>query len=61
MSFEEFVSSMNEDDLKRLTQEFYKQQNKIPTYQYSKMKDSDLESLFSIEKNIQRIKGSDPK
>lgn len=54
MSFEELVSSMNEDDLKRLTQEFYKQQNKIPTYQYSKIKDSDLESLFSIEKNIQK-------
>ena len=54
MSFEEFVSNINEDDLKRLTKEFYKQQNKIPTYQYSKIKDSDLESLFSIEKNIQK-------
>jgi hypothetical protein len=54
MSFEEFISNMNEDDLKRLTKEFYKQQNQIPTYQYSTIKDNDLEELFTIEKNIQK-------
>lgn len=28
----------------------YKRQNKIPTYQYSKIRDIDLEELFFIEK-----------
>ncbi len=53
MSFEDFVSNINEDDLKRLNEEFYKQQKQIPTYQYSKIKDSDLDNILNIEKNIQ--------
>ncbi len=37
MSIEELIKNMSEDDLKQLTHEFYKQKNKIPTYQYSKV------------------------
>ena len=52
MSFEDFISSMSEEDLKRLNREFYRQQNKIPTYSYSKIKDSDLREIFNIKERI---------
>lgn len=53
MDIKDFLSSINEEDLKRLNNAFYKQNNNIPVYQYSKIKDIDLETLFSIEKNIE--------
>jgi hypothetical protein len=52
MSFEEFISSISEKEFKQLSEEFYKRQNKVPTYQYSKISDIELEALFFIEKNI---------
>jgi hypothetical protein len=54
MSFEDFVSNMNEEDLKRLNEEFYKQQKKIPTYQYSSIKFTDLDNILNIERNIEK-------
>lgn len=59
MSFEDFITNINEKDLKLLTEEFYKRQNKIPTYQYSKIRDTDLEELFFIEKNIKKMDSFD--
>ena len=37
MSLEEFIENISEDDLKRLNEEYYKKQNRIPTYQFSKV------------------------
>ena len=54
MSFEDFISNISEEDFKRLTEEYYKRKNKIPTYQYSKIRDIELEELFFIEKNIKK-------
>jgi len=54
MSFEDFIANINEEDFKRLTEEFYKRQNRIPTYSYSKIKDSDLRELFSIKERIDK-------
>ena len=54
MSFEDFISNISEDDLKRLNEEFYKQQKQIPTYKYSSIKFSDLNTLFDIERNISK-------
>jgi hypothetical protein len=54
MSFEDFISNINEEDLKRLNEEFYRRKNRIPTYSYSKIKDSDLRELFSIKEQIDK-------
>ena len=54
MSFEDFISNMSEEDLKRLNEEFYKKQKQIPTYSYSKIKDSDLRELFDIKERIDK-------
>jgi hypothetical protein len=52
MSLEDFISNMSEDDLKRLNEAFYKRQNLIPTYQYSKITFNQLETLVDITQNI---------
>lgn len=52
MSLEQFLASISEEDLKRLNEEYYKRQNKIPTYQYSKITFSILKELVSIKQNI---------
>ena len=54
MSFEEFVANLTENDLKRLNQAFYKKQNKLPVFQYGKIKDADLEHLFVIKERLER-------
>ena len=56
MSLEQFLASISEEDLKRLNEEYYKKQNKIPIYQYSKIRDIELESLVNIEKVINKSK-----
>ena len=56
MSLEQFLASISKEDLKRLNEEYYKKQNKIPTYQYSKIRDIELESLVDIEKIINKSK-----
>ena len=48
MSLEQFLASISEEDLKRLNEEYYKKQNKIPIYQYSKIRDIELESLVNL-------------
>ncbi|SHO80343.1 hypothetical protein MNB_SV-15-241 [hydrothermal vent metagenome] len=55
MSFEDFVSNISFEDLKKINEEFHKQQKNIPTYQYSKIKDSDLDEIVNIEKNIENM------
>ena len=44
MSLEEFIASISE--------EYYKRQNKIPTYQYNKIKMNELKGLVDISKEI---------
>ncbi len=52
MSLDDFIANISEADLKKLNEEFYKKQNKIPTYQYSKIKFNDLKSLVTIQRKI---------
>jgi hypothetical protein len=52
MSLEQFLASINEEDLKRLNEEYYKRQHKIPTYQYSKISFSILKELVDIKQII---------
>lgn len=52
MSLEQFLASISEEDLKRLNEEYYKRQNKIPTYQYSKISFSILKELVDIKQII---------
>ena len=54
MSFEQFIASISEEDLKRLNEEYYKRQNKIPTYQYSRMTHKILRELVDIEKKLDK-------
>ena len=56
MSLEQFLENITEEDLKKLQEEYYKKQNKIPTYQYSKIRDIELESVVDIEKVIDKTK-----
>jgi len=52
MSLEQFLESITEEDLKKLNEEYYKKQNKIPVYQYSKITHNILKELVSIKKNL---------
>ncbi|MEA3513742.1 MAG: hypothetical protein U9R37_09095 [Campylobacterota bacterium] len=52
MSLEQFLASISEEDLKRLNEEYYKRQDKIPTYQYSKITFAILKELVNIKQNI---------
>jgi hypothetical protein len=42
MTIEDFLSNISEEDLKQLNDAFYKKNNKIPIYQYSKIRDVDF-------------------
>ncbi len=52
MSFDEFINNIDEEKLKFITEEFYKKQNKIPSYQFSSITSKDLRDLFDIEENL---------
>ena len=52
MSLEQFLDTIDEEDLKKINEEYYKRHNKIPTYQYSKIRDKELETLFNIEQKL---------
>ncbi len=54
MSLEEFIANISEEDLKRLNEEYYKKQNKIPIYQYSKVTATILKNLVDIEKKLDK-------
>lgn len=52
MSLEQFLDTIDEEDLKKINEEYYKRHNKILTYQYSKIRDKELETLFNIEQKL---------
>ena len=52
MTFQDFIKNLTKEDLELINIEFKKRENKIPTYQYSKIRDIDLENIVDIEKNL---------
>jgi len=52
--FQYFIENLSKEDLELINQEFRKKENKIPTYQYSKIKDIDLRNLVDIEENLEQ-------
>jgi len=54
MSLEEFIKNLTKEDLQRINEEFKKRENKKITYQYGKIRDTDLRKLFEIKKNINK-------
>jgi hypothetical protein len=54
MNIENIVANLSEKELQQLNQLFKQKQSKQPIYQYSRIRDNDLDQLFSIEKNIQQ-------
>jgi hypothetical protein len=52
MNFQEFIENLTKEDLELINKEFAKRENKIPTYQYSKITDIDLRNLVNIEENL---------
>ena len=60
MSFEDFISNINEEDLKRLNEEFYRRKNRVPTYSYSKIKDSDTIDITYNGKTMRKTFKIDP-
>jgi hypothetical protein len=54
MSFDEFISNLTYKDLKTINEEFYKRQNLVPTYSYSKMTMQTLKSIVDIRKKIDK-------
>jgi hypothetical protein len=54
MSLEEFISSLTKEDLELINKEFEKRQNKIPSLQFSKIRDIDLKKFVNIKENLSR-------
>ena len=52
MSLDDFIANITEEDLKQLNREYYKRQNKIPTYSFSKIRDIDLKNLVDIKNGL---------
>ncbi len=53
MSFQDFINSLTEDDLRRINEAFKQHKNKLPIYTYSKIKDKDLRHLFNLERRLE--------
>ncbi len=54
MSLEELISNLTTEDLDLINKEFTKRQNKIPSFQFSKIRDVDLKKLVNIKENLSR-------
>jgi hypothetical protein len=54
MSLEEFISALTKEDLELINKEFEKRQNKIPSLQFSKIRDIDLKKFVIIKENLSR-------
>jgi hypothetical protein len=52
MNFQKFIENLTQEDLDLINKEFSKRENKIPIYQYSKIRDIDLRNLVDIEENL---------
>lgn len=52
MSFQEFIDHLTQEDVALINKAFKEKEKKIPTYKYSKIKDSDLRALVNIEENL---------
>ena len=52
MNFQKFIENLTQEDLELINKEFSKRENKIPIYQYSKIRDIDLRNLVDIEENL---------
>ncbi len=50
MNFHDFIASLTKEDLEKITQEFNKLKNEIPTYTFSQIEHKDLRKLFDIER-----------
>lgn len=53
MSFQEFINSLTEEDLRRINEAFQQQKNKRPIYSFSKIRDKDLRHLFNLERRLE--------
>jgi hypothetical protein len=52
MSLEEFISNLNEEDLKKINEAFYQKHQKIPTYSFSLISFEVLNSLVTLKKGL---------
>jgi hypothetical protein len=52
--FQDFIENLTKEDLELINKEFSKRENQIPTYQYSKIRDTDLRNLVDIEENLEK-------
>jgi len=50
MNFHDFIASLTKEDLEKITREFKKLKNEIPTYTFSQIEHKDLRKLFDIER-----------
>jgi hypothetical protein len=50
MNFHDFIASLTKEDLEKITREFNKLKNEIPTYTFSQIEHKDLRKLFDIER-----------
>ena len=52
MSLEEFISNINEEDLKQINKAFYDKNQKIPSFSFSNISFSDLNKYLDLKKGL---------